>query len=199
MRALFHSLLGYFLTPAGLIAMGALDSSLIFFLPLGIDFAVIILAARRPDQFWLYPLLATTGSLLGAGLTFWIGRELGEHGLGHLVRRSQIERVHQRVKQGAAVPIAALAVIPPPFPFTAFVLTSGALGVDVRSFFLTLAAARLLRFAIESYLARIYGRGILAWMKTDTFVMVVAALALIAIVGTTISVVTALRHRGRRR
>jgi membrane protein YqaA with SNARE-associated domain len=197
MRALFHSLLGYFLTPAGLIAMGALDSSLIFFLPLGIDFAVIILAARKPDLFWLYPVLATIGSLIGAGLTFGIGRGLGEHGLGHLVRRSQLERVQQRVKGSAAVPIAALAVIPPPFPFTAFILTSGALGADIRSFFLTLAGARLVRFAIESYLARLYGGGILAWMKTDTFILVVAVLAVIAIVGTTISVLTAVRGRRR--
>ena len=37
MRSFFYSLLGYFLTPAGLLVMGALDSSLIFFLPLGID------------------------------------------------------------------------------------------------------------------------------------------------------------------
>ena len=43
--------------------MGALDSSLIFFLPLGIDFAVIILAARKPELFWLYALLATAGSV----------------------------------------------------------------------------------------------------------------------------------------
>ena len=54
MRGLFYSLLGYFLTPAGVVAMGALDSSLVFFLPLGIDFVVIIMAARKPELFWLY-------------------------------------------------------------------------------------------------------------------------------------------------
>ena len=48
MKALFYSLLGYFLTPAGLVVMGALDSSMVFFLPLGIDFVVIILSARQP-------------------------------------------------------------------------------------------------------------------------------------------------------
>ena len=47
MRAFFYSLLGYFLTPWGIILMGALDSSLIFFLPLGIDFAVIILSGTK--------------------------------------------------------------------------------------------------------------------------------------------------------
>ena len=42
--------------------MGALDSSMVFFLPLGIDFVVIILAARKPELFWLYAPLATAGS-----------------------------------------------------------------------------------------------------------------------------------------
>jgi membrane protein YqaA with SNARE-associated domain len=193
MRALFQSLLGYFLTPAGLFVMAALDSSLVFFLPLGIDFVVIILVARRPDLFWLYPVLATAGSLVGSAVTFWIGRILGEHGLTRLVRPSRLKRVQQRVTQSAALSIGALAVIPPPFPFTAFVLTSGALGVDVRRFFLTLAASRIVRFAIESWLARHYGRGIVAWMKTETFAVVVGALAILAVIGTTISVIAALR------
>src|SRR5512141_961211 len=86
MRALFYSLLGYFLTPVGLVVMGALDSSMVFFLPLGIDFVVIILTARRPELFWMYALLATVGSLIGAGVTYWIGRKVGEVGLSRLVK-----------------------------------------------------------------------------------------------------------------
>src|SRR5687767_15756823 len=85
MRSLFYSLLGYFLTPGGIVVMAALDSSLIFFLPLGIDFAVIVLSARKPELFWLYALLATAGSVAGAMVTFWIGRKIGEHGLTMLM------------------------------------------------------------------------------------------------------------------
>ena len=101
MRAFFFSLLGYFLTPWGLILMGALDSSLIFFLPLGIDFAVIILSARKPEFFWLYSILATSGSVLGAAVTFWIGRKVGEHGLTRLMKPSRLERVRNRVSHHA--------------------------------------------------------------------------------------------------
>ena len=68
MRGLFYSFLGYFLTPVGVLAMGVLDSSLVFFLPLGIDFVVILLAARKPELFWLYALLATVGSVAGKRL-----------------------------------------------------------------------------------------------------------------------------------
>ncbi|MBW8714198.1 MAG: hypothetical protein JF632_08995, partial [Acidobacteria bacterium] len=58
MRGLFYSRLGYFLTPAGLVLLAALDSSMVFFLPLGIDFVLILLAARQPELFWLYAVLA---------------------------------------------------------------------------------------------------------------------------------------------
>src|SRR5688500_19229654 len=112
MRAFFYSLLAYFLTPAGLVLMGALDSSLIFFLPLGIDFAVIVLAARKPELFWWYAILATAGSVAGAAATFWIGRKLGEHGLSKLIKPHQLERVQRRVGQSAAVSVAVLGIIP---------------------------------------------------------------------------------------
>ena len=68
MRSLFSSLLGYFLSPAGLLVLGALDASLIFYLPLGIDFVVIILTARKPELFWLYALLASVGTSPAPGL-----------------------------------------------------------------------------------------------------------------------------------
>ena len=135
MRGLFYSFLGYFLTPLGVVAMGALDSSLVFFLPLGIDFVVIILAARKPELFWLYALLATVGSWSGRRVTFWLGRKVGEHGIAKLVKPSRLKRIQQRISERAAYSVAALAIIPPPFPFTAFVLTSGAFRVPAWSFF----------------------------------------------------------------
>ena len=111
MKSLFSSLLGYFLTPAGLVVMGALDSSLVFFLPLGIDFIVIILAARNPQLFWLYAALATLGAIIGAGMTFWLGRKAGEHGLKRLVKPSRLKRIETLVSRKAAFSIAALAMV----------------------------------------------------------------------------------------
>ena len=193
MRGLFYSFLGYFLTPAGLVLLGALDSSVIFFLPLGIDFAVIILAAKKPELFWLYAILATVGSLAGVALTFWIGRKVGEHGLEKFIKPSRLERIQQRVGNSAAVTVAALALIPPPFPFTAFVLTSGASRVNAWTFLLTLAGVRALRFTVEGALAARYGRGILAWMESTTFTAIIGALTTMAIVGTIVSAVALYR------
>jgi membrane protein YqaA with SNARE-associated domain len=193
MRALFHPLLGYFLTPIGVLFLGALDSSMVFFLPLGIDFVVIIMAARKPEWFWLYAILATIGSVAGAALTFWIGRKVGEHGLSRLVKPGRLRKIEQRVSEGAAVSVAALAIIPPPFPFTAFVLASGAFRANPWSFLVTLAGVRMLRFVVEGALAAQYGRGILAWMQSTTFTIVVGALIALAVIGTLVSAVAVYR------
>jgi membrane protein YqaA with SNARE-associated domain len=197
MRGLFYSFLGYFLTVPGVVVLAALDSSIIFFLPLGIDFGVIILAARKPDLFWLYAILATIGSVIGAAVTFWIGRKVGEHGLAKFVKPSRLERIQQRVGKSAALSVAALGIIPPPFPFTAFVLTSGACRANPWTFLVTLGAVRLVRFTAETALAAHYGRGILGWMQSTTFTIVIGALTAIAIVGTVVSAVAL--YRGTRR
>ena len=198
-RGLFYSFLGYFLTPAGLVLLAALDSSMVFFLPLGIDFVLILLAARKPELFWMYAVLATIGSLAGAAATFWIGRKVGEHGLSRFLKASRLKRVQERVGNSAAVTVAALAIIPPPFPFTAFVLTSGACHVNAWPFFVTLGAVRTVRFIVEGALAAYYGKGIIAWMRSTTFTVTVGAMAAIAIVGTIVSAVALYRSTKRQR
>ncbi len=193
MRSLFNAVLGYFLTPAGLLLMGALDSSLVFFLPLGIDFVVIILSAREPGLFWLYALLATTGSIGGAAFTFWLGRKVGEHGLSRLVKPSTLKKVEAKVSHSGAIAVAALGIIPPPFPFTAFVLTSGALRLNAWRFLAMLAVVRLSRFAIEAALAAYFGRQLLGWMDSTAFEVFVGILTGAAILGTVVSAIAVYR------
>ncbi len=197
MRAWFFSFLGYFLTAPGVVLMGALDASMVFFLPLGIDFVVILMSARKPDWFWLYALLATAGSLIGAGGTYWIGKQAGEKGLTRFVRPKRLERVKAQIGRGSAV-IAGLALIPPPFPFTPFVLASGALGMNPWSFFGALALVRLFRFGVEGALAHRYGTQIVRWMKTPTFQAVVGVFIALAVVGTIVSAVVLVRSSRRR-
>lgn len=199
MRAFFFSVLGYFLTPVGVLIMGALDASLVFFLPLGIDFVVILMAARTPDLFWLYALLATAGSVAGAAGTFWVGKTAGEHGLSRFVSGRRLRWVKARVDRGAVV-VAGLAAIPPPFPFTPFVLASGALGMNPWTFFSALAGVRVLRFGIEAALAAHYGRRLIGrWMRTPTFEAVVSVFIALAVIGTIVSAIVLVRGSKRRR
>jgi membrane protein YqaA with SNARE-associated domain len=196
-RAFFFSLLGYFLSPLGVFAMAVLDASMVFFLPLGIDFVVIITAARRPEWSWLYAVLATAGSVTGAAGTFWIGEKVGEKGLTRFVNPRRLKRVKVQVDRGVFV-VAGLALIPPPFPFTPFVLASGALGMNRWSFLAALAGVRAFRFGIEAALASQYGSGILRWMKTPAFQLTVGGFIALAVIGTIVSAVLVFRGSKRR-
>jgi len=196
-RSFFFSVLGYFLTSPGIVLMGILDASMVFFLPLGIDFIVILMTARKPEFFWLYALLAAAGSVIGAAITFWIGKKAGEKGLARFVRPRRLERVKARVNRGTFV-VAALALIPPPFPFTPFVLAGGALGMNPWSFFSALAAVRAFRFGVEGALAYRYGSQIVRWMKTPMFQAVVGVFIALAVIGTIVSAVLVVRGSKRR-
>jgi membrane protein YqaA with SNARE-associated domain len=196
-QRLFFSLLHYFLTPGGLVLLGVLDASVIFFLPLGIDVVVILMAARKPHLFWLYAILAATGSAVGAAGTFWLGHEAGEHGLTRFVSSSRLRSIKRQVDRGAPV-VGALAIIPPPFPFTAFVLSSGALGVNARLFFPTLIIARVVQYGIEGVLAAKYGGHIVRWMRTPAFKGVVSFMIALAVVGTIVSAVAVMKATRRK-
>jgi membrane protein YqaA with SNARE-associated domain len=194
---MLRSLLTVFLTWWGAFLLGALDSSMLFFLPLGIDTVVIYLAARNHDLFWIYPLLATAGSLAGAAVTFWIGSKGGEHGLERLVSGKRLERMRCKVRDSGAIALAVPALMPPPFPLTPFILTCGALAVNRWRFFVTFTSMRLLRFGVEALLARRYGRGILRVLQSDTFQMIVIGFVVVAVVGTIVSAVMLWRSARR--
>jgi len=184
-----RSIFSFFLTWWGAFLMAALDTSMLFFLPFGIDALVIFLSARDEHLFWLYPLLATAGSLTGAAVTFWIGRKAGELGVERLVSARRMERLKCKVNDAGAVAMAVPALLPPPFPLTPFILTCGALDVNKARFFLTFGGVRLLRFGAEGVLARIYGRGVLAILTSEIFQNIVVGFIVVAIIGSVASAI----------
>jgi len=193
MRSFSGWIIALFVSPVGVVVLAALDSTVFLSLPFGIDAAVILLAARLRDLFWLVPLLATGGSVAGAALTFWMGVKIGEKGLDRWVPARRLDRIRSRIREKGAVALAVLDLIPPPFPFTLFVLAAGALEVDGRTFFLTLAGCRIFRFGLESVLAIVYGRRILSWLDSDLFHDIVTFFIVLAAVLTTMSIVKIVR------
>jgi membrane protein YqaA with SNARE-associated domain len=193
MRSFSQWIIAVFATPAGVIVLAALDSTLFFSLPFGIDAVVVILAAQLREFWWIVPLLATIGATGGAAVTFWMGVKIGERGVDRWVPQKRLARIRVRVREKGAVALAILDIIPPPFPFTPFVLAAGALEVDAATFFLTLTACRLFRFGVEAVLARLYGRSIVGWLDSDLFHDIVAFFIFLAIALTTLSLVRIVR------
>jgi membrane protein YqaA with SNARE-associated domain len=193
MRSLSHWIVALFASPLGVVVLAALDSTLFFSLPFGIDAAVIILGARLASLWWIAPILATAGSVAGAALTFWMGIKIGERGLERWVPIKRLERARAIVRKKGAIALAVLDLIPPPFPFTPFVLAAGALEVKSRTFFITLTACRIFRFSLEAGLAAVYGRGVLRMLDSDLFHDVVMFFVAIAIALTAFSLVKIIR------
>ena len=187
----------FFLTWWGMYLIAALDASMMFFLPFGVDAVVIFLAARDRELAWLYPLLATAGSITGAAATYWIGQKIGEIGLARYVPTRRLERLQARVRNSGAIALAIPALLPPPFPLTPFVLTCGALRVNPWRFFTVFGAMRLVRFGTEAALALVFGRKIMQILRSDTFQLVIVGFIVLAVVGTIISAVLLWRSTRR--
>ena len=193
MRGFSGWVLGLFASPLGVVALAFLDSTLFFSLPFGIDAVVIILAAREHQLWWTVPLLATAGSVAGAALTFWMGTKIGEKGLERHVAPKRLEQIQARLKNSGAIALAILDLIPPPFPFTPFVLAAGALKVKRRLFFIVLAVTRVVRFGLEAALALVYGRRIIAWLDSEIFKDVVFGFVALAVLLTALSIARVVR------
>jgi membrane protein YqaA with SNARE-associated domain len=192
-RAWSQWLIGLFSSPLGVFALAALDSTLFFSLPFGIDAAVIILSARLGKLAWVVPLLAAGGSAAGAALTFWMGIKIGEKGLDRFVPAKRLARIRSRINERGAVALAVLDLIPPPFPFTPFVLAAGALEVSKPLFFITLVVSKIVRFGVEAALAVRYGPRILKWLDSDLFHDIVFGLIVLAVLLSGASLVRILR------
>ena len=145
-------------------------------------FDALLLAALRHRRRRHHPRRAPAGLVVdrAAARHGRIGRRRRAHLLdGHQDRREGARALRAReaaeAVPRAASPTAARSrspcsiLIPPPFPFTPFVLAAGALKVKARPFFVTLGVCRLLRFGLEAALALIYGRRIMAWLDSDLF------------------------------
>ena len=202
MRTFLIGIFGSLMNWWGIWLIAAMDSTMVFFLPLAVDIAVIVLASRSRELFWIYPIIASAGSLCGAAVTYYIGRRVDDVGLERFISPRRLTQIRKKIKTKGAVALAVLDLVPPPFPFTAFILAAGALRVNTYRFFVTLFVTRLIRFGAESVLAFFYGRQIVRWFQSDTFEYMAYFLFGAAMLGTTLAVIQLIRstgHKTRRR
>jgi len=182
----------------GLFLLGVLDSSFLM-LPFANDVAVILLASLHHAHLLLYVLAAMLGSVAGCWIMYWVGHAGGENFIRAHVSPQRFKRLHDAVKRKGPVLLAVPALIPPPFPFSAFVLGAGALEVPQRPFLSMLAAMRFLRFLAEGLAALYFGRRIVAWMQTPFFQHFIQGLMVLAILASAYSIFRLVRtSRGRR-
>jgi membrane protein YqaA with SNARE-associated domain len=193
MRGWFHTVIALGTSPVGVVLLAALDSTVFFTLPFGIDVAVIGLAARGGKWAWIVPLLATAGATVGGAITYWMGERIGAEGLERFASPRRVARVRKRTQESGAVVLALFQLIPPPFPFTLFVLAAGALKVKRSTFFGTLTVCRIGRFGLEAALAVAYGTRINAWLQSDAVTEAVKWIVVLCLAVTVLALVRLFR------
>ncbi len=181
--ALFFFSLGGF----GLLLLGTLDSSFLF-MPLGNDLLVIALTAAHHTRMPYYVAMATAGSVLGVAFTHWGSVKGGEKAIEGDRKGRRVSYIERKMKERGGAALAFAALMPPPFPFTGFVIVAGALQYPLRKMLWIIAGCRVLRFTIESLLALIYGRRIIEMAKAPWLQHLVLALVAISIAGSAWSI-----------
>jgi membrane protein YqaA with SNARE-associated domain len=179
-RALFHA------GGLGLLTLGAFDSSPLV-VPLGNDLLMLALSARYHERMLYYAAMATLGSLIGCFGTDWISRK-SEKGLRKVASGKQLEYIRKQVEKRAAWALVVASLMPPPFPFTAFVAAAAAFRYPRSKLLSFVGAARFARFAIEGALAIHYGRWIIKQAESPVLDHVMIALMVISIAGSGFSI-----------
>jgi membrane protein DedA with SNARE-associated domain len=177
----------YHLGAFGLIPLGVLDASVIP-LPGSMDVLTIVLAAKQPDWWIYYALMATVGSVAGNYLTYRLARKGGKETLERRLSRKNMEMVTKHFERWGFGAIAIPALLPPPMPLVPFVLAAGATKYPVKKFLAALTVARIVRYSVLSLLAARYGRQIISFMAHHGHPVVLAVVGLVAIAAVVILV-----------
>jgi membrane protein YqaA with SNARE-associated domain len=170
----------------GLIPLALLDNSPIP-IPGAMDIATIILAARQPDLWLYYALMAALGSLIGGYITYRLARKGGKKALEHRITPHRFAQVVAIFERWGFSAIAIPALLPPPVPMVPFVFAAGAMQYPAKKFLSALALGRTARYTILAFLGAHYRRAIIAFIVTGShpiLVGVVVAAIIVAVLAT---------------
>ena len=130
----------------------------------GSDWLLVVLAASNRERWWLYALVATAASIVGAWPMYRIGEKSGEKALDEKLGERRAQKIRDAFKKRGALAMFLGAIAPPPMPTSAFIGTAGAMKMSFRRFLVALASGRLLRFMVIGWVASRYGRHIFQFL-----------------------------------
>lgn len=144
------------LGPAGLFAVALLDSAFVP-LPSSADALMILLTIAHPRLMIFYAALATAGSAIGCVILYYISRRAGSRALRRFSPAKQ-KKVKDWIDRYDVLSVLVASLMPPPFPFKLFVITSGVFRFSLTRFTLAIIGGRMFRFLLEGYFAIRFGK-----------------------------------------
>jgi len=151
----------------GLFFFAILDSSP---LPMfgGPDILIAILAASHRNPWYEYAAVATTGSTIGAYLTFRIARKAGSAYLNSRFGKGKVSALLKLFRKWGTGTLVASTAIPFPLPTTVFFAAAGASNYRVRKYVSIVALCRAVRYAAIAMVADLYGRHFIRVVRHPT-------------------------------
>ena len=144
----------------GVFAIAAVDAA---FMGLPMDAIVAGYIYKDPGRFWLYVLLASAGSAAGSIILYVIGYTGGEVLLRKRLSPERFEKIHASFNKHEFLALMLPAMLPPPTPFKAIVLSAAAFEMSVGRFLLAIFAGRFFRFLILGFLTIRFGPKVVQW------------------------------------
>ena len=164
----------------GLFVAAFFDSSLLS-LPEINDVLLIYFGTEFPERAYFYASMTVLGSASGASLLYWLARWKGHALLKRKFEAGKIDRVFRLFKRYGALAVAVPAILPPPFPFKIFVLSSGVLGLPYRYFLVAILMGRSFRYFGEAFLAVRFGEVTVTYLRENATAVLVGTLLVMAV------------------
>jgi membrane protein YqaA with SNARE-associated domain len=165
----------------GLFLIAFLDSSFLS-LPEISDLLVISMVTHHKARLLLYVIAATTGSIAGCLVMYYIGKKGGEAVVRKRFASANVERTMASVRRHGMMAVLIPSILPPPMPFKIFVILAGVAGISVAKFVTAIAVGRGMRYLALGILAVKYGDQAMAYMREHATTVSLAAVALLALV-----------------
>ena len=129
-------------------------------MPGSMDALTILLSAHQRSWWPYYAIMATIGGIVGAYVTYGLGFKAGEHALEDKLPQKKAERIHKLFKRYGFWSLFVPALLPPPVPYSPFLIVAGALKYPKRYFLAAVGLARAIRYSLLAWLGSMYSKPI---------------------------------------
>ncbi len=161
----------------GLFVVAFLDSSVLSF-PFITDLLFIEFVLQHHGRMLYYAGMAAAGSLAGSIWLYLLAKKGGEaYRKRH--HKKGAGRIQLLVQRHAFLSVFVPSILPPPFPFKAFVIAEGVAQVPVKTFLAGVLVGRGLRYTVEGLFALKYGTALVDFMMRHKVMLIVGPLVLI--------------------
>jgi membrane protein YqaA with SNARE-associated domain len=172
----------------GVFLLAMIDSTCLFFLPFALDAVLIILISKNREWMPVYAFVAVAGSLAGCVITYFLLRKASQETLEKKFPKKKFNQVKKKIKENGFAGLIIASLLPPPFPFTPFVIAAAVMDLPKKKAFAAISIGRTLRYFLEGLLALLLGRQILRLLDSEPFQIFMLGLFVLAAIGTGLSI-----------